>query len=117
MPQLRSMIHGMIASARQQILKELMLLQVDGKGVVAENTTALPVIDWGRLMDNAAERKVGWSFMEDARNKNATGVEDPKNWLGQREGGKGLRRQFIDVEATRAVLARGGGVAWVKEQV
>jgi hypothetical protein len=118
MPQLRSMIHGMIASARHQILKELMLLQVDNEGVVANSMTALPVIDWGRLVDNAAEQRVGWSFMEDPRNQNATSVEDPKKWLGQRVGKeKALQSQFIDVEATRAALASGGGVVWVKDRV
>jgi hypothetical protein len=104
------MIRGMIASARHQILKELMLLQVDNEGVVANNTTTLPVIDWGRLVDNAAEQRVGWSFMEDPRNENATSVEDPKKWLSQRVGKeKALRCQFIDVAATQAALARGGG--------
>ncbi|KAH7074972.1 hypothetical protein BKA63DRAFT_414993, partial [Paraphoma chrysanthemicola] len=79
MPQLRSMIHGMIASARHQILNELMLLQVDNEGVVAKSTTALPVIDWGRLVDNAAEQRVGWSFMEDPRNRNATSLVTVKH--------------------------------------
>lgn len=39
----------------------------------------LPAIDWDRLVDNPAERKIGWSFMEDERNWGAIlGVEDPK---------------------------------------
>jgi hypothetical protein len=53
------------------------------------------------LVDNAAEQKVGWSFMEDPRNKHATSVEEPKQWLGRRlQGEEKLRGQFIDVEAT-----------------
>ena len=48
MPQLRSMIHGMIASARQQMMADLMLLQVDGEGGIAPNTTACPAIINGR---------------------------------------------------------------------
>jgi hypothetical protein len=56
--------------------------------------------------------------MEDPRNKNATSVEDPKQWLGQRlQTEKAIRRQFINVEATRAALARGGGVVWVEGRV
>ena len=56
--------------------------------------------------------------MEDPRNKHATSVEDPKRWLGRRLGEeKALRRQFIDVGATRAALANGEGVVWVKERV
>jgi hypothetical protein len=44
MLQLRLMIHGMMASARQQMLLDLMLLQVDGEGGIALNTTACPAI-------------------------------------------------------------------------
>jgi hypothetical protein len=78
MPQLQSMIHGMIASARQHVVSTLMLLQVDSEGAVVEDTTPLPAIDWGKLVDNAAEQQVGWSFMEDPRNHYATSVADPK---------------------------------------
>jgi hypothetical protein len=35
----------MIAGARQHVLSELMLLQVDSEGAVVENTTALPTIN------------------------------------------------------------------------
>jgi hypothetical protein len=61
-----------------------MLLQVDSEGAVVENTTALLTIDWRKLVDNAAEQQAGWSFMEDPRNKHATSVEEPKQWLAQR---------------------------------
>jgi hypothetical protein len=44
MPQLWSIIYSIIASARQQILLDLMLLQVDSKGEIAANTTACPAI-------------------------------------------------------------------------
>jgi superfamily II DNA helicase RecQ len=120
MPQLRSMIHGMMASARQQILSDLMLLQVDSEGGIAANTTACPAIHWDRLVDNAAEKRVGWSFMEDPRNKHATSVEEPKQWLGQRlQNEKKIRDEFINVEATRSALARdkGAGAVWGEDRV
>jgi hypothetical protein len=120
MPQLRSMIHGMMASARQQMLSDLMMLQVDSEGEIIPNTTACPVIHWEKLVDNAAEQKVGWSFMEDPRNKHATSVEEPKQWLGRRlQGEEKLRDQFINVEATRSALARdaGAGAVWVEDRV
>jgi hypothetical protein len=60
-----------------------MLSQVDSEGAVVEDTTPLPTIDWGKLVDNAAEQQVGWSFMEDPRNHHATSVANPKRWLGQ----------------------------------
>jgi hypothetical protein len=39
------MIYGMIASARQQIIADLMLLQVDSEGGIAPNTTACLAIN------------------------------------------------------------------------
>jgi hypothetical protein len=78
MPQLRLMIHSIMASAWQQMLLDLMLLQVNSKGGITPNTTACPVIYWEKLVDNAVEQKVRWSFIEDPRNKHATSVEKPK---------------------------------------
>jgi hypothetical protein len=90
----------------------------DGKGSVARDTTACPTIDGGKLVDNAAEQQVRWSSMEDRRNENATSVEDSKQWLAQRlQNEKAIRSQFIDVEATRAALARGGGVVWAESRI
>jgi hypothetical protein len=68
----------MIASAQQHILANLMLLQIDSEGLIAKDTTACLTINWGNLVDNAAEQQIGWSFIEDLRNKNATSVEEPK---------------------------------------
>lgn len=44
-------------------------------------TTPLPAIHWDRLADNAAEQKVGWSFMDDVRNKTAIEADKPQRWL------------------------------------
>jgi hypothetical protein len=88
MLQLCLMIYGMMTSARQQMLLDLMLLQVDGEGGIALNTTACLAIYWDKLVDNAAEQKVGWSFMEDLRNKHVMSVEEPKQWLGRRLQGE-----------------------------
>ena len=56
--------------------------------------------------------------MEDPRNKHATSVEEPKQWLGQRlQDERKLRGEFVDVEATRSALARGAGVVWAKDRV
>jgi hypothetical protein len=84
MTQLRSMTYGMVASARHQILKESLLLQVDGEGIVGSKDTACPVVDWDRLVDNAAKQQVRWSFIDDLRNKNATSVQNPKTRLADR---------------------------------
>jgi hypothetical protein len=50
------MIYGMIASARQYILANLMLLQVDSEGLIVRDTTACLTIYWEKLVDNVAEQ-------------------------------------------------------------
>jgi hypothetical protein len=59
MPQLQSIIYSILASAQQYILANLMLLQVNSEGSIARNTTVCPTINWGKLVDNAAEQQVG----------------------------------------------------------
>ncbi|KAL6155692.1 hypothetical protein ACJBU6_05896 [Exserohilum turcicum] len=115
---LRTMVHGMIASTRQDMLKQLLLLQLDSEGEVVPETTPYPAIYWDKLVDNAAAQQAGWSFMEDARNWQATSVEDPKRWLLERiQQEKRLRHEFADVTASRVALAGGGGLVWVKERI
>jgi superfamily II DNA helicase RecQ len=119
MPQLRSMVHGMVASSRQHLLTELMLLQVDDEGKAIDNTTALPAIHWDQLVDNPAERKTDWSFMDDERNRAAIGTQNPKGWLGRRIIQEAeLKKAFIDITATRAAIAAGQATAvWNKDRV
>jgi hypothetical protein len=45
MPQLQSIIYGMIASAQQHILANLMLLQIDSEGLIVKDTTACLTIN------------------------------------------------------------------------
>jgi hypothetical protein len=114
MSQLRSMIHGMIASTQQHVWGKLMLLQTDSEGEIVAGTTRLPMIHWDWLVDNAAEKRVGWGFMEDPRSIGATSVEDPTKSLQRRlQGERVVRNQFVVVEATRAALVQGGGTVWV----
>ncbi|KAF2187535.1 hypothetical protein K469DRAFT_568632, partial [Zopfia rhizophila CBS 207.26] len=57
---------------------------VDDKGQVVNGLMLLPVIYWDRLVDNAAEMRVGWSFIKDSRNKSAINIPKPKLWLSRR---------------------------------
>ena len=59
MAQLRTMVHGMIASTRQDMLKQLLLLQLDSEGDVMPETTLCPAIYWDKLVDNAAAQQAG----------------------------------------------------------
>lgn len=78
----------MTASARHKISKELLLLQVNSEC---------------KLVDNAGEQRVKWSFIWVPRGKIAMSANYPRQWLahGIRDG-KRLRLQLVDVETTRA---------------
>jgi hypothetical protein len=76
------MIYGLAQTARVQLLKELLLLKVDREGQIVEGTTALPAIDWASMVDNLAELKLGWSFLQDVRN--SFGGVDGEGWLSRR---------------------------------
>ena len=118
MPQLRSMIHGLVAETRQQLVGKLMLREIDDEGDVTDSVP-LPTIYWDKLVDNPAEQKVGWSFMDDSRNQGATSVPEPRQWLVQQIiRTKRLRKGFIDTMQTRARLAAGEGlVAWLTGRI
>jgi hypothetical protein len=97
MASLRMMVHGLLHSARAALRRGVLLLETDDEGGVVEGSTALPAIGWDRLVDNAAETKAGWSFVEDPRNEAAFGGVDGKMWLARRVAGEErLRSQFID---------------------
>lgn len=114
MAQLRSMIHGTIASARRQLLWDLMLLEVDDEG----SAPGLPAIYWDKLIDNPAEDQPGWSFIKDPRNRDSTSVEDPTEWLVKRVvNEKPLRESFVDLPATREAMAAGLPVVWSEARV
>lgn len=118
MPQLRSMIHGTVASVRQRLMNELMLLQVDDEGGIVPGTTKLPVIHWDRLVDNPAEQKTGWSFRDDVRNLDAVDVKTPSTWLEQRITDEAqLRKAFVDVAASREAIAVGKPPVWSRDRV
>jgi superfamily II DNA helicase RecQ len=119
MPQLRGMIHGLVAVAQLELHQGLLLLQVDGNGAVQEGATQLPVLDWAYLVDNPAETKVGWSFLDDARN--GFGGVDGKRWLQERVvREKPLQDAFVDTAATLAgqTSSQGHqGVVWKAERI
>ncbi|KFY90217.1 hypothetical protein V500_05234 [Pseudogymnoascus sp. VKM F-4518 (FW-2643)] len=60
MSQLRSMAHGLIGEARDELFGKLMVVTDEG---------GVPSIDWDNTVDQPSETKVGWSFLDDERNK------------------------------------------------
>jgi hypothetical protein len=116
MPQLRSMIHGLVEATRMELRRDLLLLEVDDAGDATEGATLLPTVAWDKLVDNPAELRAGWNFLQDARNT-FDGV-DGAAWLAKRVANeRKLRRSFVDADASRLTAAAGGGVAWVKKRV
>ena len=115
MPELRSMIHALVETTRTELHRDLLLLNVDESGQLADGATPLPVIEWDRVVDNPAELRAGWSFLQDPRN--TFGGVKGDCWLSQRIiHEKRLRKDFVDREASD--LSPGGrGVAWAIKRV
>ena len=80
MDQLRRMVLGLAAETRRLLVRDLLMLEVDGEG---EAVRGLLAIDWHSAVDNPNERQVGWSFLEDIRNQFRTGLYR-RHWLAQR---------------------------------
>lgn len=99
MGSLRTMVHGLLHSARMQLRQEILLVGEDGLDPDGEvdATAGLPSIQWHRLVDNPAETRAGWSFVDDPRNDEALGRVDGKTWLASRVAAEErLRAQFIE---------------------
>ena len=110
MASLRAMIHGLLHSARAHLRRSVLLLDVDEEGEPVAGA-AWPAIRWERLVDNAAETRTGWSFVEDPRNGEAFGRVDGKTWLAGRVAGEArLRGEFFGAGA-------GEGPRWRMERV
>jgi hypothetical protein len=79
------LVHGLLYSTKAQLQQEILLLdtdrEIDSEGEVR---AGLPHIKWHRLVDNAAETRAGWNFVDDPRNEEALGGVDWKMWLASR---------------------------------
>jgi len=116
-PQLRSMMHGLVETTRVELRRDLLLLDMDDEGNIVAGSTQIPTIDWTHLVDNPAERRVGWSFVRDPRNE-ALGLKGGKGWLSRRIiNEKLVREAFIDVGATNTTVAGGRGVVWRGDRI
>jgi superfamily II DNA helicase RecQ len=94
MMQFRFMIHSVVANTRIELMQHLMMIPLNEVGDINEGQ--VPPIDWTALQDNMAEGKVGWSFLDDVRNKFSV---DGNWWLFNRIfEDRGLRREFVQRE-------------------
>jgi hypothetical protein len=105
MSQLRSMVYGLIGEARDELFGKLMMVEGGFEG--CDDTKHVPPIDWENIVDQPSETKVGWSFLDDERNKFAAHKEW---WLFERMyQEQALQEQFLDVEGK---LKEGAGEAY-----
>jgi hypothetical protein len=63
-------------------------LEVNDDGQLFSERIARSFIRWDRLMDNAAEQKIGWLFVNDSRNQVAFYGVDGAQWLRRRAAQK-----------------------------
>jgi superfamily II DNA helicase RecQ len=89
---LRSMVKGLCETVRLQLLKDVLLLDVDETGEVRPGTTPLPELSMDQLVDQPAELATGWSFLKHPDNK----LDDWEDWLLDRVSEEpALKERFI----------------------
>jgi hypothetical protein len=67
MSQVRSIVHGLVKEAQEILFKKLMKVNIDAKKQVDPQQGLL--IYWDSMVDNPSESRVGWSFLDEKRNK------------------------------------------------
>lgn len=75
MTQLRDIVHRLVEEAQQQLIG-LMIIPKNHDGEYDE--TRIPRVDVARLEDDCSKEKVGWSFLDDPRNRWSV---DGQQWL------------------------------------
>ncbi|KAI4221646.1 MAG: hypothetical protein L6R40_008618 [Gallowayella cf. fulva] len=65
---LQSMVKGLYETVRLQLLRDILLLDVDETGDVRLGTTPLPRLSLDKLVDQPAEMASGWSFLKHPEN-------------------------------------------------
>lgn len=74
---LQSMAKGLYETVRLQLLRDILLLDVDETGDVRPGTTPLPELSLDKLADQPAEMAKGWSFLRHPDNK----LDSWADWL------------------------------------
>ncbi|KAK1912039.1 hypothetical protein P3342_012522 [Pyrenophora teres f. teres] len=58
------MVKGLYETARWQLFKDVLLLDLDERDCVRPGTTTLPEVSVDQLVDQPAELATGWSFLK-----------------------------------------------------
>jgi hypothetical protein len=109
---LRSMVKGLCETVRLQLLKDVLLLEMEETDNVRPGTTMLPALSIDTLVDQPAELATGWSFLKHPDNK----LDLWQDWLLDRVSEEpALRERFIQgVDSTQQppqILWRDAAVA------
>ncbi|CAE7173497.1 DUF3505 multi-domain protein [Pyrenophora teres f. teres] len=89
---LRSMVKGLYETARWQLFKDVLLLDLDERDCVRPGTTTLPEVSVDQLVDQPAELATGWSFLKHPDNH----LDGWQDWLLDRVLEEApLRERFI----------------------
>ncbi len=92
MTKFRSMVHGLVGEAREELFGKLMMVKISADQEV--DMKQVPPIHWDKMVDQPSETKVGWSFLDDERNQFAACKQW---WLYERMYKEdGLREHFMD---------------------
>jgi len=93
MHELRGAIHGLVAKAKQVLVKELLMV---------EDGSEAPQIPWSSMRDNPAETGPGYSFLGDRRTD--WGALDGRGWLKRRVlAADALSRRFVSRASVASV--------------
>lgn len=89
---LRSMVKGLCETVRLQLLKDVLLLDLDERDRVRPGTTPLPELCMDKLVDQPAELATGWSFLKEPSNH----LDGWHTWLKDRVWAEApLRDRFL----------------------
>lgn len=89
---LRSTVKGLYETARLQLLRDVLLLDLDARDQVRPGTTGLPEVELDKLVDQPAEMSTGYSFLCHPDN----GMELWQTWLLYRVAEEpALRERFV----------------------
>jgi superfamily II DNA helicase RecQ len=92
MNDIRSIVHGLLAVVRTQLIQELLIMNEE-PNTINWRPEELPKFDISNISDNHRVLDEGWNFFKDVRNEWAVNGE---RWMGMRlfEDGR-VREQFI----------------------
>ncbi|KAI0993281.1 hypothetical protein K3495_g14903 [Podosphaera aphanis] len=113
MSRLRSMVHGLTCSIRNDIQEKLMFFKQQDMIQNMKNMTwaaGIPKLDLESYKDNPAEMTCGWNFLQDPRNSFEV---DGEKWLYKRV----LQHEELRQKMLQRSMSEAGEINWRKDAV